>query len=521
MVQAGGRFVGCWVVVGWLMVMGGCEGGSQPSECIISADCASGSVCVSMASNPAWTSEENTGACVKEEDCVDRFNCDGDRLLNSRDIDPMNAASDSDGDGISDALDDCTLNGFVDGDFEECDDGNTSDTDACLSTCRVARCGDSAVQAGVEECDDGNDSSTDGCLNSCKDAVCGDGVVQAGVEGCDDGDRISGGDGECDSNCWGIQQCGDGVTSGTEECDDGNDVQTDACLIGCVRARCGDTHIRAGEEDCDDGNRVDKDACSNACVVRDPQCGDGVLDQGEVCDEGAANGAAGGECSDCQWFVGYVGMVKVPKGATDSFTFGPEVGTVAQPVEVDAFYMDIHEVTAGDYKACVDAGECSYGGSLTSEFRTFENGKDTAPMNYVQWSDANGYCTWKNKRLPTQVEWEKAARGFKDRVEGRDYPWGDASPGCDYTVMAEAGYGCGTDSTWAVGTKHADVSPFGVYDLGGNVKEWTSSSLTPDTTYRVVRGGSFADAVGFIGASGLALARSETRRFDLGFRCAY
>ncbi|MED5463219.1 MAG: SUMF1/EgtB/PvdO family nonheme iron enzyme [Myxococcota bacterium] len=521
MVRVGGFVVGWWVVVVGVMMMGGCKGSSQPSECFVSDDCALGSVCVSMAANPAWTSELGTGACVKEEECVDRFNCDGDRLLNARDIDPRNPESDSDGDGVSDSIDDCIVNGVVDGDFEECDDGNNSDGDACLSTCRVARCGDGVVQVGVEECDDGNDVSTDACLNSCKDAVCGDGVVWPEMEGCDDGDAISGGEGTCDSNCWGIQACGDSVTSGTEECDDGNDVETDACLTGCVRARCGDGHIRAGEEACDDNNRIDKDTCSNACVVRTPQCGDGVLDDGEVCDEGAANGASGGECSACQWIVGYVGMVKVPLGQEGAFTFGPEVGTVATAMEVAEFYMDIHEVSAGDYKACVDAGECTYGGSLTSEFRTFENGKDSSPINYVQWSDANDYCTWKGKRLPTQVEWEKTARGFTGRAEGRDYPWGDAVPGCDYTVMAEAGYGCGTDSTWEVGTKRADVSPFGAYDLGGNVKEWTSSSLSSDTTYRVVRGGSFADAVGFVGSSGLAVSHSETRRFDLGFRCAY
>ncbi len=521
MVRVGGFVVGWWVVVVGVMMMGGCKGSSQPSECFVSDDCALGSVCVSMAANPAWTSELGTGACVKEEECVDRFNCDGDRLLNARDIDPRNPESDSDGDGVSDSIDDCIVNGVVDGDFEECDDGNNSDGDACLSTCRIARCGDGVVQVGVEECDDGNDVSTDACLNSCKDAVCGDGVVWPEMEGCDDGDAISGGEGTCDSNCWGIQACGDSVTSGTEECDDGNDVETDACLTGCVRARCGDGHIRAGEEACDDNNRIDKDTCSNACVVRTPQCGDGVLDDGEVCDEGAANGASGGECSACQWIVGYVGMVKVPLGQEGAFTFGPEVGTVATAMEVAEFYMDIHEVSAGDYKACVDAGECTYGGSLTSEFRTFENGKDSSPINYVQWSDANDYCTWKGKRLPTQVEWEKAARGFTGRAEGRDYPWGDAVPGCDYTVMAEAGYGCGTDSTWEVGTKRADVSPFGAYDLGGNVKEWTSSSLSSDTTYRVVRGGSFADAVGFVGSSGLAVSHSETRRFDLGFRCAY
>ena len=69
---------------------------------------------------------------------------------------------------------------------EECDDGNMEETDACLSSCKAAKCGDMLVQVGVEECDDGNLEDKDGCLNSCKTAKCGDGVVQAGVEQCDD-----------------------------------------------------------------------------------------------------------------------------------------------------------------------------------------------------------------------------------------------------------------------------------------------------------------------------------------------
>ena len=70
---------------------------------------------------------------------------------------------------------------------EECDDGNLVDTDACLNTCKAAKCGDMVVNAGVEDCDDANMVDTDACLNSCVAAKCGDKVVQAGVEACDDG----------------------------------------------------------------------------------------------------------------------------------------------------------------------------------------------------------------------------------------------------------------------------------------------------------------------------------------------
>ncbi len=75
---------------------------------------------------------------------------------------------------------------------EQCDDGNTVDTDGCTSLCKNARCGDSLVRAGVEECDDGNALNTDDCTNSCNAAKCGDGYVRAGVEECDDGNLLSG-----------------------------------------------------------------------------------------------------------------------------------------------------------------------------------------------------------------------------------------------------------------------------------------------------------------------------------------
>lgn len=101
---------------------------------------------------------------------------------------------------------------------EACDDGNQDDSDACLSTCERARCGDGEVHSGFEGCDDGNASATDGCLPSCKLATCGNGIVDAG-----------------------------------EACDDGNDRDDDACTSRCLLARCGDGLVQSGVEACDDG----------------------------------------------------------------------------------------------------------------------------------------------------------------------------------------------------------------------------------------------------------------------------
>lgn len=107
--------------------------------------------------------------------------------------------------------------GFVDPD-EECDDGNAVDTDACLSTCRFARCGDGVVWQGGEGCDDGNQIEGDACRNNCALPSCGDGVLDQGEE-CDDGDADDTDD--CTSRCF-FARCGDGfVHQGVEACDGG------------------------------------------------------------------------------------------------------------------------------------------------------------------------------------------------------------------------------------------------------------------------------------------------------------
>jgi cysteine-rich repeat protein len=177
---------------------------------------------------------------------------------------------------------------------EACDDGNSDDTDACLSSCTAAACGDGYVQEGVEACDDGNTDEGDGCSSTCVLESCGDGVMQAGEE-CDDGNTIPTDD--CLSNCI-AASCGDGfVQEGVEACDDGNDMETDACLTTCVAASCGDGFVRAGVEPCDDGNDVDTDECLTTCTLA--SCGDGFVHEGiEECDDG--NGTAGDGCSvDC------------------------------------------------------------------------------------------------------------------------------------------------------------------------------------------------------------------------------
>jgi formylglycine-generating enzyme required for sulfatase activity len=210
-------------------------------------------------------------------------------------------------------------------------------------------------------------------------------------------------------------------------------------------------------------------------------------------------------------------------------------------VTLSAYYMDLDEVTVDDYAGCVSAGGCSPP-DTGSGCNWGSGGKGSHPINCVDWFQASAYCAWADKRLPTEAEWEKAARGGCETVAGdcktgmRTYPWSEAAASCTYAVMSDGGDGCGTGGTSPVGSNSpAGDGPYGLRDMSGNVWEWgadwydssyygTSPSQDPkgpsDGDKRVFRGGSLYD----FGASLRAAVRfgdlPETRYSGLGFRCA-
>lgn len=160
---------------------------------------------------------------------------------------------------------------------EECDPTVPSSIPAgkyCLNTCRFSRCGDNYIDSRIkEECDDGNTDNSDMCTSQCKAPYCGDGIVSAHFgEVCDDG-KNDGSYNGCGFGCAYLPpRCGDAIvdTSNGEECDDSiNDGAYGACRPDCkLASRCGDGVVDPQYEDCDDANNTDNDGCTNTCRIR-------------------------------------------------------------------------------------------------------------------------------------------------------------------------------------------------------------------------------------------------------------
>ncbi|MGH0033189.1 MAG: SUMF1/EgtB/PvdO family nonheme iron enzyme, partial [Myxococcota bacterium] len=199
-------------------------------------------------------------------------------------------------------------------------------------------------------------------------------------------------------------------------------------------------------------------------------------------------------------------LVEVPAG---EFLYG----SPARRMALGAFRIDRTEVRVNEYRACVDAGACSEP-AATSGCNWSEPERGDHPVNCVSWDQARAYCGWVGKRLPYEREWEKAARG----TDGRLYPWGDDAASCTRAVIAgEGAPGCGRDSTSPVGSRATGRSPFGLFDMTGNVLEWTAD--LGEGSRRVVRGGSWQSEAGPISSS-RDTYEAGVRDPGIGFRCA-
>jgi eukaryotic-like serine/threonine-protein kinase len=162
-------------------------------------------------------------------------------------------------------------------------------------------------------------------------------------------------------------------------------------------------------------------------------------------------------------------MMFVPEG---EFLMGNDQGLPreqpAHPVYLDAYWIDKFEVSNAQYALCVADGGCTPPYANESNTRTsyYDNPAfANFPVVYMGWQQASDYCEWAGGRLPTEAEWEKAARG----TDGRLYPWGALRPSCE---LANSTY-CSRD-TMAVGSFPDGASPYGVMDMAGNVSEWVA-----------------------------------------------
>jgi len=199
-------------------------------------------------------------------------------------------------------------------------------------------------------------------------------------------------------------------------------------------------------------------------------------------------------------------------------------------VHLDDFWIDETEVTNRMYRECVDAGSCKEPARKNSYTR--EEYYDTPrfldyPVIYVDWFQASRYCQWVGKRLPTEAEWEKAARS----VDGRVYPWGNAEPGAEH-----ANFYWLVGDTDRVGSYPAGASPYGALDMAGNVSEWVADwygeyTTSPYRTYnpqgpdsgphRIARGGSYLFSAFLIRSAERYWVSPYYADDDMGFRCAF
>jgi len=181
---------------------------------------------------------------------------------------------------------------------------------------------------------------------------------------------------------------------------------------------------------------------------------------------------------------------------------------------LNAFYIDKYEVTQGEYDECFNSGSCDEGNGKVSGFEG-----DRQPVVEVDWHHAMLYCKWAGKKLPTEAEWEKAARG----TDARAYPWGNEKADCTRAVMDDGGAGCGKKATWEVGSKPSGASPYGAMDMAGNVWEWVLDGhfeSSPGIFSGFIRGGAWNTSSEFLRASNRESAALVDRDTSIGFRCA-
>lgn len=466
---------------------------------------------------------------------------------------------------------------------EVCDDGIDQDCDGADLDCQDADRDRDGFSPREGDCDDDDLRRRPGRLETCDDGIdqdC-DGRDLPCTEVDDDGDGLSEAEGDCDDTNPRIRpgfgdRCGDGIDqdcSGSDEpCgpagdrdDDGVPDDEDVCpdtadplqsdgdedgvgdlCDNCLRRANPDQNDRDSDgvgDLCDEDSDLDGDGFSQTRGDCDPENPDIYPGAEEVCNEAD---------DDCNGFVDdgcpsdlRSETVMIPEGRTLlGSTDADPAGCLMDPrsdencdevpqreIQLSAFRIEVHEVTNAQYAACVEAGRCGQPSNI-EQYNDPQFAQH--PVVWVNRTQASIYCGWANGRLPTEAQWERAARGTEPLVHHR-FPWGDEVPDCTRANLL----GC-AGGTAPVTTTMGDVTDQGIHDLVGNVHELIGGWYDPLYYRRLpavdppgpampgamgiipVRGGSFGESTSFStityrGFRHLINNRVESPR--VGFRC--
>ncbi len=376
-----------------------------------------------------------------------------------------------------------------------------------------------------------------------------------------------------ETHCNNIDDNGDGATD--EGCDDDNDDYCDSGMTvvskpaACPNSDGGGNPGKAGD-DCNDtaangapANPGLPDVCADGI---DNNCKSGVDETGcvGVNTNGCPATGSGTSCGNGKGFCakglcqqldakGYKWTL-VPAG---KFWMGcnSTLDNKCQPsekpqheVDLSAYWIGVYEVTAAQYAACVAAGASGCSAASSVGLATYGVvGKEQHPINYVNYAQSKAYCGWLGGTLPTEAQWERAARGGCEVYAGKDcktseakYPWGSVDPTCGVHAMMGQAPNCNGTTTAAVGTASPlGASPYGAYDMAGNVFEWmldvhdasyfgkaAATAKDPVNPYIAgfkfaIRGGSFySDALWMRGSMRSGYQPETQQQEALGMRCA-
>lgn len=409
--------------------------------------------------------------------------------------------------------------------------GSASSSCPCVPNCSGKQCGDDGCGGSCGTCTGATEYCTSSglCADDCAGRECGTSPRGFNCGNCLGATEFCNPSGQCMDDCSGIQcgssprgfDCGD-CPGATEFCD-----MNGQCVDDCSGRQCGsspnygfDCGTCPGATDWCNQSGLCVDDCASVDCGPSPNAG-------HDCGNCVVGLCISGSCVD--------NLVSIQGG---TFNMGSDTGHINERpvhlVTVSSFELMRTEVPVDLYRQCVDAGYCT-----TPDTGTRCNwdvaGRNSHPVNCVDWHQASTFCEWVGGRLPSEAEWEFAARSGGLDIA---FPWGEQSATCQYAVMLdwlEGGPGCGQYSTSPTCSKTSGNTTQGLCDMAGNLFEWAqdwyhsnyngaptdgSAWELPVGTDRVTHGGSWNDGEDYIRASFRGHEQPTIRNEYIGFRCA-